>query len=210
MKRTIYVSGLTTKSLAHQARVIPYWLLRVSELRRYPEWLDPYVTNRSVMWSAGSGIDRPDYMGYLSYIDKHIIGRHAYLQYDDFRDPNATTWYLKDMRRRGYNPLPILQPGGNSMLLHSEDLVFLSGLLQMDDMERSDYLDKHLMVGIRAKVHLLGIKDAPWFAPYAAAIQGDHSLRETHGFWRQRCTERSDEFGEQWIPYSPMLYRYRA
>ncbi|MDN4090876.1 hypothetical protein [Paenibacillus polymyxa] len=154
-------------------------------------------------------MERPDYQSYLSYIDAHVLSQHSYLQYDDFRDPNATTWYLKDMRQRGYNPLPILQPGGNNMLLHTEDIVFMSGLLQMDDMERSVYLDKHLMVGIRAKVHLLGIKDTHWFAPYAAAIQGDHSFRGDHSFWRHR-RERSVEFGEQWIPYSPTLYRYRA
>ncbi|MGG1673993.1 hypothetical protein ACIFOE_25870 [Paenibacillus sp. NRS-1783] len=210
MKRTMYVSGLTTKSLAQQAQVIPYWLLSVAQLRSYPEWLDPYVCKRTVIWSPGTESERPDYLGYLSYIDEHVMGQHTYLQYDDFRDPNATTWYLKDMRRRGYNPLPVLQPGGNSMLLHTEDLVFLSGLLEMDDMERSAYLDKHLMVGIRAKVHLQGIKDANWFAPYAAAIQGDHGLTDNHSFWRLHRSERSGEFGEQWIPYSPVLSRYRA
>lgn len=211
MKRTIYVSGINTKSQAHQAQVIPFWLLSVAEMRTYPKWLDLYVTNRSVVWSAGGAeIERPDYWSYLSYIDEHVMGHHAYLQYDDFCNADATTWYLKDMRRRGYKPIPILQPGGNSMLLHFEDLVFMSGLPEMNDMERSAYLDKHLMVGIRAKVHLLGINDARWFVPYSSAIQGDHRIIANHRFWGHHRRERSIKFGEQWIPYSPLLYRYRA
>ncbi|MDQ0091638.1 hypothetical protein J2T12_005078 [Paenibacillus anaericanus] len=207
MKRIIYVAGVNRKHLAEQANSVPYWLLSATLLRKYPTWLEPYLRNRSVIWDPGTFTeDCISYQGYRAYIDRHVKSKHQYMQYDEIGNPEATEWYLKDMRRRGYEPIPILQPGGNLELLRSESLVFIGGLVPMDEGGRARYLDEIINETVTAKVHLLGMIKHQWFAPYKAAVQGDNTTWVRGGEYK-RNPEIMQRYGEQWIPYRANRYR---
>ncbi|MFB5761128.1 hypothetical protein [Paenibacillus medicaginis] len=206
MKRIIYVAGVNRKHLAEQASSVPYWLLSATLLRKYPSWLEPYMRHRTVIWDPGTFTeDCISYQGYRTYLDRHAKSRHVYMQYDEIGDPEVTAWYLKDMRRRGYNPVPILQPGGDVRLLQGDGLVFIGGTVRMQDDERMRYLDNLLLQPIRAKVHLLGMMKHEWFAPYLAAVQGDNTSWIPRSKWNRRKTPEQwmQEYGEQWVPYQP-------
>lgn len=206
MKRIIYVAGVNRKHLAEQANSVPYWLLSATLLRKYPAWLEPYMKNRTVIWDPGTFTDDCiSYQGYRAYIDRHVKVRHQYMQYDEIGNPEATEWYLRDMRKRGYNPIPILQPGGSTDLLKNEELVFIGGLVPMNNSRRMNYLDEILSGDIRAKVHLLGMMRPEWFASYQQAIQGDNTSWIPRSEWNRRKTipEWMQEYGEQWIPHEP-------
>lgn len=71
--------------------------------------------------------------------------------------------------------------------------------------ERMRYLDELLGSGITAKVHLLGMMKAEWFAPYKAAVQGDNTSWIPRSEWNRRKSpeEWMKEYGEQWIPHRP-------
>ncbi|MBU5356118.1 hypothetical protein KQI74_28095 [Paenibacillus barcinonensis] len=206
MKRTIYVAGVNRKHLAEQASSVPYWLLSATLLRKYPSWLDPYMRNRSVIWDPGTfSEDCISYHGYRSYLDRYAKSKHMYMQYDEIGDPEATAWYLQDMRRRGYEPVPILQPGGDTGLLQRDGLVFIGGTVRMRDDERMRYLDSLLLQPIKARVHLLGMMRPEWFAPYNSAVQGDNTSWIPRDAWNRRKTvsEWMKEYGSQWVAHKP-------
>lgn len=206
MERIIYVAGVNRKHLAEQASSVPYWLLSATLLRKYPSWLEPYMRNRAVIWDPGTFTeDCISYQGYRAYIDRHAKSKHMYMQYDEIGNPEATAWYLQDMRRRGYNPVPILQPGGDTRLLQTEQLVFIGGTVRMSEEERIRYLDGLLCGPVRARVHLLGMMLPKWFAPYNAAVQGDNTSWIPRSEWNRRKTvaEWMQEYGKQWIPPEP-------
>jgi hypothetical protein len=206
VKRIIYVAGVNRKHLAEQANSVPYWLLSATLLRKYPSWLESYMRNRTVIWDPGTFTeDCISYQGYRAYLDRHAKSKHMYMQYDEIGNPEATEWYLNDMRRRGYEPIPILQPGGDKGLLQNERMVFIGGTVPMSDGERMRYLDDLLGPGITAKVHLLGMMKPEWFAPYQAAVQGDNTSWIPRSEWNRRKSieEWMQEYGEQWIPHVP-------
>ncbi|AGN33768.1 hypothetical protein PANG_00049 [Paenibacillus phage PG1] len=206
MKRIIYVAGVNRKHLAEQANSVPYWLLSATLLRKYPSWLESYMRNRTVIWDPGTFTeDCISYQGYRAYLDRHAKSKHMYMQYDEIGNPEATEWYLNDMRRRGYEPIPILQPGGDKGLLQNERMVFIGGTVPMSDGERMRYLDDLLGPGITAKVHLLGMMKPEWFAPYQAAVQGDNTSWIPRSEWNRRKSidEWMQEYGKQWIPHVP-------
>lgn len=206
MKRIIYVAGVNRKHLAEQASSVPYWLLSATLLRKYPSWLELYMRNRTVIWDPGTFTeDCISYQGYRAFIDRHVKSRHQYMQYDEIGNPEATAFYLKDMRSRGYLPIPILQPGGDERMLQTEPLLFIGGLVPMNALSRTQYLDSLLRGSVRAKLHLLGMMRHEWFAPYSAAVQGDNTSWIPRSEWNRRKTtaEWMLEYGEQWVPYQP-------
>lgn len=206
MQRIIYVAGVNRKHLAEQASVCPYWLLSASLLRKYPSWIEPYMRNRTVIWDPGTfSEDCISYQGYRQYIDRHVKSKHTYMQYDEIGDHEATDWYLHDMRKRGYRPIPILQPGGDLEMLKNEALVFIGGLVRMQPEDRARYLDQILTPDKSAKVHLLGMMQHEWFSPYSAAVQGDNTSWIPRSEWNRRKTvsEWMKEYGEQWVPHKP-------
>ncbi|EHQ63649.1 hypothetical protein PDENDC454_04259 [Paenibacillus dendritiformis C454] len=206
MRRIIYVAGVNRKHLAEAASVCPYWLLSATLLRKYPSWIEPYMRRRAVIWDPGTfSDDCISYQSYRSYIDRHVKSRHVFMQYDEIGDHEVTSWYLKDMRRRGYNPVPILQPGGDESMLMNEPVVFIGGLVRMNEEDRMRYLDRLLGPEVTAKVHLLGMMRPEWFAPYLPATQGDSTTWIPRGEWNRRktVTEWMKEYGEQWVPYQP-------
>lgn len=206
MNRVIYVAGVNRKHLAEQASSVPYWLLSATLLRKYPSWIEPYMRERTVIWDPGTfSEDCISYQGYRAYIDRHVKSRHQYLQYDEIGQPDVTAWYLQDMRRRGYKPIPVLQPGGDEGMLQREGLVCIGGLVRMDETARAHYLDSILRPEIKAKVHLLGMMRPQWFAPYLPAVQGDSTSWIPRSEWNRRKTvaEWMQEYGDQWIPYEP-------
>jgi hypothetical protein len=206
MKRIIYVAGVNRKNLAVQASSVPYWLLSVTLLRKYPTWLDQYLTNRKVMWDPGTfSEDAISYQGYRRYIDRYVRSKDEYLQYDEIGDAEITAWYLKDMRKRGYAPIPILQGEANS-LLTTETLVAIGGLVPMPDDVRKRHLDSIFYDNkVTARIHLLGMIKHEWFAPYETAVQGDNTSWIPRSQWnRQKTIEQwMKEYGEQWIPHLP-------
>jgi hypothetical protein len=206
MKRIIYVAGVNRKHLAEHASGVPYWLLSATLLRKYPSWLESYMRQRVVIWDPGTfSEDCISYQGYRTFLDRHAKSRHTFMQYDEIGDHEVTSWYLKDMRRRGYNPLPILQPGGDLNLLQHDGLVCIGGMVRMKEEERMRYLDSLLLQPHRAKVHLLGMMQHEWFAPYLSAVSGDCTSWIPRSKWNRRKTaaEWMKEYGEQWIPHKP-------
>lgn len=206
MKRCIYVAGVNRKHLAAAANDCPYWLLSVTLLRKCPSWLGGYLQNRRVIWDPGTfSEDAIAYHRYRAYLDRYARGQDEYLQYDEIGDPEATEWYLKDMRRRGYDPVPILQPGGTVTLLH-EKRVAIGGLVKLSEANRKHYLDDLFYNHeVAARVHLLGMCRVEWFEPYRAVFSGDSTTWIPRSEWNRRKTiaEWMEEYGEQWIPHIP-------
>jgi hypothetical protein len=204
MRRTIYVAGVNRKHLAKQADSVPYWLLSVTLLRKYPTWLDQHLANRTLIWDPGTFTeDSVSYTYYRQYIDKYMRSKDRYLQYDEIGDAEATEYYLRDMRKRGYKPIPIMQ-GRSFHLLRQEPIVAIGGLVMMGDEERRRYLDE-IFYDYRptAQIHLLGMIKHEWFTPYQTAIQGDNTSWIPRDEWNRRKTIEQwlTEYGEQWIPY---------
>jgi len=210
MQRSIYVAGVNRKHLAKQAELVPYWLLSSTLLRKYPSWIDGYLTrSRSVIWDPGTFSNDPiSYSYYRQFIDRYCKSHHQYLQYDEIGDPEATAHYLTDMRRRGYKPIPIMQQGQH-YLLRQEPLVAVGGLVMMEEQARRRYLDE-VFYDHRptARIHLLGMIKHEWFAPYETAVQGDNTSWIPRSDWnRQKTIEQwLTEYGEQWIPYQPRQF----
>ncbi|WP_438446843.1 hypothetical protein [Gorillibacterium sp. sgz5001074] len=206
MKRIIYVAGVNRKHLAQQADHVPFWLLSATLLRRYPSWLAQYVQNRKIIWDPGTFSEDPvSYSYYRSFIDRYVKSKDQYLQYDEVGDSESTAFYLQDMRKRGYNPMPVLQ-GDAYYLLRQEPMVAIGGLVRMGDDERKKYLDE-IFYDHRpsARIHLLGMKDPDWFAPYMEAVQGDNTTWIPRSEWNRKklVSEWLKDYGEQWIPYQP-------
>jgi hypothetical protein len=54
------MAGVNRKHLAKAAESIPYWLLSATLLRKYPSWIEQYMTkDRRVRWDAGTFSDDP-------------------------------------------------------------------------------------------------------------------------------------------------------
>lgn len=121
INRLIYLAGVNRKHLAVAAEEVPAWLLSVTLLRKYPSWLESYLTkHRSVRWDPGTFSHDPvSYGTYRDYLYNHAKPHHTYLQYDEIGDPEATAYYLQDMRKRGMKPIPILQ--GNAFHLLQQE-----------------------------------------------------------------------------------------
>jgi hypothetical protein len=201
VKRIIYVAGINRKHLAAHMDKIPYWLLSATLLRKYPAWIDLYMRNRSVIWDPGTfSEDCISYQGYRSYIDRNVKSKQLYMQYDEIGNPEVTEWYLKDMRKRGYNPIPILQPNGNESMLKTERLVCIGGLVPMQPTQRVNYLDRILTNEVKAKVHLLGMIKHQWFSPYLNAVQGDNTTW-VRGAAYKNNPDIIKNYGEQWVPH---------
>lgn len=207
MKRLIYVAGVNRRHLAAAAQEVPAWLLSATLLRKYPGWIEQYMTmNRAVRWDPGTFTeDAMSYRAYRDYIHRHAKPWHDYLQYDEIGDAEATEWYLKDMRRRGMNPIPIMQ-GNSFYLLRQEPHLAIGGLVRMNVEERLRYLDEifydHKPVG---KIHLLGMIQHKFFSPYLEAVEGDNTSWIPRSEWNRKKTinEWLKEYGEQWIPHVP-------
>jgi hypothetical protein len=161
---------------------------------------------RAVRWDPGTfSSDAISYRAYRDYIYFHAKRHHDYLQYDEIGDAEATGWYLRDMRRRGMRPIPILQ-GDAWNLLRQEPHLAIGGLVGMQEHERANYLDdifyNHRPVG---RIHLLGMMQHQWFSPYAEALEGDNTSWIPRSEWNRRKSieEWLTEYGEQWIPHKP-------
>lgn len=210
MERIIYVAGVNRKHLAAATAEVPYWLLSATLLRKYPSWLESYMTkDRQIRWDPGTYSDDPiSYQYYRKYLYLNAKPHHTYLQYDEIGDEEATAWYLRDMRRRGMSPIPVLQ-GRMFYLLRQEPIVAIGGLVPMNDDTRRRYLDEifydHRPVG---KVHLLGMIKKEWYAPYGEATDGDNSSWIPRDEWARKKSidEWMQEYGEQWIPHVPRQF----
>lgn len=206
VNRIIYVAGVNRKHLAQQASSVPYWLLSVTLLRKYPNWLAQHLQNRTIIWDPGTFSEDPvSYSYYRQFIDRYMKSKDQYLQYDEIGDAEATAWYLQDMRKRGYKPIPVLQ-GNAYYLLRQESLVAIGGLVRMEEGKRRRYLDE-IFYDHRpsARIHLLGMKDPQWFTPYLEAVQGDNTSWIPRSDWNRKKTVEQwmKEYGEQWMPYIP-------
>lgn len=197
---------MNTKKLAQAANICPYWLLSVTLLRKrdgdLPEWLKPYLKNRRVLWDPGTFSENHiSYKMYLNFIDRHVKENHEYLQYDEIGSPEATEFYLNDMRRRGYNPIPVLQPGG----FVDEPRMAVGGLVGMSQEKREKYLDYlFYQKKIKGKAHLLGMGQEKWFKKYPA-ISGDSTTWiPYHPYNRRKSIEEwLENYGEMDIEYEP-------
>lgn len=206
MNRIIYVAGVNRKHLAEAADSVPYWLLSATLLRNYPSWLDNRLKGRKVRWDPGTfSEDAICYTKYRSMIDRFFRSSDDYLQYDEIGDEEATAWYLRDMRRRGYKPIPVLQ-GKAFHLLRQEPLVAIGGLVRLQDAQRRSYLDEifydHKPVSM---IHLLGMIKHEWFEPYETATCGDNTSWIPRDAWNRKKSieEWMKEYGVQNIPFKP-------
>lgn len=190
-----------------------YWLLSVTHVRTrrgIPEQLRPYLRGRKILWDPGTFSDEAiSYLNYRRFIEAYVLPEHDYLQYDEIGDPEATEWYLKDMRRRGFNPIPILQPG-SSPELFNEPRLAIGGVARptWSHEQRIAYLDSlfYPETGPRKVgwVHLLGLGSRDIFERYPAA-SGDATTwlprQEPHR--RRPISEWMKEYGEVDIPLRP-------
>lgn len=208
MRREIYVAGINTRPLASAAAELPFWLLSATLLRRanggMPEWIQPMLYRRSVIWDPGTFSEKAlSYPAYRTWIDRHARSYDQYLQYDEIGDAEVTQFYLADMRRRGYDPIPVLQPGGNEQLLH-EPRCAVGGTVPMTRRRRIEYLDD-LFYGRIAhssgKLHILGMHKEEWFRRYPFA-SGDSTTWIPRGEYNRRksIVEWLREYGEHDIP----------
>lgn len=203
MMRQIYVAGVNRKHLAAAAAHIPYWLLSATLVRKYPSWLAGYLPGRTVLWDPGTFSEEAiSYHRYREFIDRYARSVDEFLQYDEIGDAEATAWYLRDMRRRGYRPIPVLQPGGEATLL-AEKRLAIGGLVPMEASDRRRYLDTILYGGlVQARIHLLGMWRPEWFAPYSEALSGDSTTWIPRGEYNRQksMAEWLEGYGDQWIP----------
>ena len=196
--RTIYVAGVNTRKLANQANDVKHWLLSATLLRTrvgLPEWIRPYLVGRKVLWDPGTfSKNAINYASYRSWVDCWSRSTDEYLQYDEVGDPESTAWYLADMRRRGYDPIPVLQPGGSLKLL-SEPRLAIGGTVRMSKSTRRQYLDDifyTLQDHPPSRVHLLGMWAPEWFEPYPA-VSGDSTA------WIPRGPHNRQKTVEEWL-----------
>ena len=210
MKRTLYLAGVNTRPLAGAADPVRWWLLSFTLLRRkgnrIPDWILPLIAERRVIWDPGTFAERAvSYLDYRRFLASIAHRGDPYLQYDEIGDPEATAWYLRDMRRRGFTPIPILQPGGDPDLL-GEERMAIGGLVPMPREHRQRYLDDLFYGQPRriGRVHLLGIVAREWFERYPA-LSGDSTTWIPRGpFNRSRTIpEWLGDYGEQEIPWRP-------
>lgn len=209
MKRFIYTAGINTRPLATGASSCRYWLLSATLLRRkdgLPDWIRPYLVGRFVMWDPGTITENAiSYLSYRRFLDQHTSKHDEYLQYDEIGDPEATDWYLSDMRKRGYRPIPVLQPGGDLILL-KQPRVAIGGLVGMTDDNRQIYLDRLFYEEKRdfGQIHLLGMSQQAWFKRYPV-LSGDSTTWIPRGEYNRKKTyaEWMLEYGEQDISYEP-------
>ena len=206
MMRTIYAAGINGGRRAAEAAVCPYWLLSVTLLRRkIPPWLSVHLPGLTILWDPGTFMaGAVSYRDYRRFLEQHEPWCRDYLQYDEPGDPVATAWYLGDMRRRGFHPIPVLQPGGDLSLL-DEPQVAIGGLVPMSRLARIAYLDALFYpkgyprrVG---HVHLLGMSQAFWFLRYPAA-SGDSTTWIPRAPYNRRKTVAQwlAEYGRRPIP----------
>lgn len=213
MRRTIYVAGINTWTRLPALSVCNYWLLSVTQVRTragIPKQLQPYLPGRKIIWDPGTFSDNAiSYLNYRRFIEDHVRPEHDYLQYDEIGDPEATAWYLADMRRRGFNPIPILQPGGSEALF-DEPRLAIGGIARKSWSwkMRFDYLDKlfYPPTGPRKVnwVHLLGMGRREVFERYPAA-SGDATtwIPRQKPHRRKSIAEWMEQYGEQDIPLNP-------
>lgn len=207
MIRTIYVAGVNRKNLAEKAAEVPFWLLSATLLRKYPSWIEQYMTKeRQVRWDPGTFSEDPiSYATYRDYIYTHAKKHHSYLQYDEIGDSEITAWYLRDMRKRGMKPIPIMQ-GDMVYLLRQEKHIAIGGLVRMEEESRKKYLDEIFYDHKpQCKIHLLGMIQHKYFAPYEQALEGDNTSWIPRSEWNRKKTisEWMMEYGEQCVPYQP-------
>jgi len=205
--RTIYVAGVNRRALAEVAAGCAYWLLSFGSLpRRWPIWLDAYLAGRSVLWDPGTFAERhPTYEQYCRLLADHAQRGHEALAYDVIGDGEQTSWYLRDMQRRGLPVTPIWQRGMDSSLLESPRCA-VGGLVPLTPTERAALLASlfwHADGTLRpvGRVHLLGMGSRGLFAK-VPAISGDS--RSWLGPWRwnrqRSMTDWMAAYGKQWIP----------
>ncbi|PWK03949.1 hypothetical protein [Tumebacillus permanentifrigoris] len=215
MKRTIYVAGVNRKHLAAAASSCRFWLLSVTLIRKrggeIPDWLRPYHADpeRRFRFDPGTFSEGPvSYQTYRLFLDRWCRPQDDYLQYDEIGDPEATAWYLKDMRRRGYDPIPVLQPGGDTILLR-EPKVAIGGLLSLREEVRMLYLDRLLHGPNKpaGEVQLLGIGKQDWYERYDVATSGDCTSWIPRSEWNRRKSieQWMEHFGEVEIPHAPLM-----
>lgn len=210
LKRIIYVAGVNNWNRLQELSVCPYWLLSVTLIRRKnggvsPKLL-PYFNRINILFDPGTfSYDSVSYLNYRRFLEEYAQPHHQYLQYDEIGDPEATAWYLQDMRRRGFNPIPILTPGGDPSML-SLPVVAVGGVAKMSRKQRFEYLDSLFYPnGVLRKtyrVHLLGLGHEDYFRRYPAT-SGDSTTwiprQEPHR--RKSIAEWMKSYGEQYIPF---------
>lgn len=204
MRRDIYVAGINTRPLAVAAADSPFWLLSATLLRRanggMPEWIQTMLCGRSVIWDPGTFSEKAlSYSAYRTWIDRNVRSRDQYLQYDEIGDPEMTDFYLRNMHTRGYDPIPVLQPGGNESLL-DEPRCAIGGTVPMAKSQRILYLNGLIYRRVRrptARLHILGMHSHEWFRRFPFA-SGDSTTWIPRGEFNRRksISEWLSEYGE--------------
>lgn len=209
MRRIIYAAGVNTKRLAETASQCPYWLLSVSLLPKKgpPAWLEPYL-GRNVLWDPGTfSVDARTYPHYREWLSRYVRPHHRYLSYDEIGgDPDLNMAYLQDLRRRGFNPIPVYHPGMPKSVLSAPRVAVGSLVGMQADEVRQRHLDGLFYGEVNAfrpdaEVHLLGMGKDSWFERYPAT-SGDSTTWIPRFPWNRETTtdEWMRRYGVQEIP----------
>lgn len=76
----------------------------------------------------------------------------------------------------------------------------------MEDQDRKEYLDEifydYKPIG---RIHLLGMMQHQYFAPYCEALEGDNTSWIPRSKWNRHksFSEWMKEYGVQWVPHQP-------
>lgn len=177
-------------------------------------WIEPYLHGRQVMFDPGTfSRGAVSYLDYRRFIEDYQPS--LYLQYDEIGDPEATAWYLSDMRRRDFAPIPIMQPGADPTMLDTEPKLALGGLAVMSKPKRQEYLDSLFYPNGELRkvgwVHLLGISPEQWFERYPAS-SGDSTTWLPRNKWNRHKSldEWVQWYGERDIPFIGQEARVRG
>jgi hypothetical protein len=107
----------TLKEVKPPRLLLSYFYFRNKPLNDYIERLkyQPEILLDSgaySAWTKGKGIALTDYMKYIKENKDYIS---AYINLDVFGDNEMSYDYYQIMKRKGYNPIPVVQYGVNHM-----------------------------------------------------------------------------------------------
>lgn len=111
-------------------------------------------------WTKGKGIALTDYMQYIDENSEHIT---RYINLDVFQDNEMSYDYYRIMKRKGYNPIPVIQYGDDyqewldNYYYHGERFIALGGTVPVKSKsEVSEWVKLLSWMYPEVDFHLLG------------------------------------------------------
>ena len=118
-------------------------------------------------WKSGNPIELDDY---CTFLEKLPIKPWRYFTLDVIGDPDKTAVNFEKMLQRGFNPIPIYQPGEDikafDYFYSKSDVVAIGGINGFRGKKRKGYIHGAMKVANGRKVHLLGFTNMDYIKLY--------------------------------------------